>query len=81
MTRGLADACILIGVLDESLREIMSVNERFRVDCVTVHGICLRGCDGGLLSAGGSVQPSIRIVQKVNKRYTKVDMSEHVWTS
>ena len=45
--RGLADAGILICVLDESLREIMSVYERFRVVCAAVHGICLMGCDWG----------------------------------
>ncbi len=50
--RCLADAGILICVLDESLREIMSVYERFRVVCAAVHGICLMGCDWGPTDAG-----------------------------
>ena len=53
--RRLADAGILICVLDESLREIMSVYERFGVDCVAVHGICLMCCDRGLADAGSLV--------------------------
>ena len=39
-------------VLDESLREIMSVYERFRVVCAAVHWICLMGCDWGPTDAG-----------------------------
>ncbi len=50
--RCLADAGILICVLDESLREIMSVNVRFRVVCASVHGICLKGSERGLADAG-----------------------------
>ncbi len=53
--RRLADAGILICVLDESLREIMSVYERFRVVCAEVHGICLMGCDWGPTDAGSLV--------------------------
>ncbi len=41
--RRLADADTLMCVLDESLREIMSVYERFRVVCAAVHGNCLMG--------------------------------------
>jgi len=50
--RRLADAGILMCVLDESLREIMSVYERFRVVCAAVHWICLMCCDWGLPYAG-----------------------------
>ena len=52
---GIADAGILICVLDESLREIMSVYERIGVDCVAFHGICLMCCDRGLADAGSLV--------------------------
>ena len=46
------DKGILMCVLDESLREIMSVYERFRVVCAAVHGICLMCCVWGLTYAG-----------------------------
>jgi len=39
-------------VLDESLRKIMSVYERFRVVWASVHGICLMGSERRLADAG-----------------------------
>ena len=39
-------------VLDESLREIMSVYERCRVVWAAVHGICLIGSERRLADAG-----------------------------
>ncbi len=73
--RGLADAGCLVWALDESLREIMSVCERFRVVWAAVHGICLMGCDRCLADAGILIcvlDESLREIMSVNERFRVV---------
>ena len=51
--------------VNERLRAFTSVYKRFRVVLAAIHAGIVMGCDGGLLSAGGSVEPLMCVVQEL----------------